>query len=173
VFTKLETSRLILKNIDSTDSQFIYNQFSNDFINKYLFDAEPVGSIEDAEEIIQFYRLPEPRMQHRWILIIKDNDTKIGTCGFHCWDKKLNSCEIGYDLLEQYNGKGYMSEALDEIIRYAKENMYIKKIIANVYIDNEKSITLLKRKGFSRSGEIMYKYRNKEYNHFVYTLEYK
>lgn len=76
---ELETDRLMLKNISSEDRIFIFNQFSNDKINRYLFDAEPLVNLQGADEIINFYIQPEPRSQHHWILVKKDDGVKIGT----------------------------------------------------------------------------------------------
>lgn len=41
--------------------EFIFEQFSNSEVNRYLFDAEPVADIQDADDIIDFYKQPEPR----------------------------------------------------------------------------------------------------------------
>ncbi len=68
LFTNIETERLLLKNISPNDREFIFNQLSNDYINRYLFDAEPVTDINGADDIISFYIEPEPRHEHRWIV---------------------------------------------------------------------------------------------------------
>jgi hypothetical protein len=52
LFTDLETERLLLKNIGLDDQEFILSQFSNDTINRYLFDAEPMT--EAMQAIISF-----------------------------------------------------------------------------------------------------------------------
>lgn len=49
-FCNLETERLILKNIAQEDRNFIFSQFSDDVVNKYLFDAEPLTDIIGADE---------------------------------------------------------------------------------------------------------------------------
>jgi ribosomal-protein-alanine N-acetyltransferase len=170
MFCALETKRLYLKTIDSSDVEFIFNQFSNEFINTYLFDAEPLTSIEEAHNIIDFYCVPEPRAQHRWIIILKETNEKIGTCGFHCWDRESNTCEMGYDLLEKYNGHGYMSEAIDEIIKFSMESMHISRIDAHIYHENIKSIKLAEKNGFRKNGEKVYRYRENDYNHFIFSL---
>ena len=46
LFKELETDRLILKNISPEDNEFIYTLFSNDQVNKYLFDAEPLKCVK-------------------------------------------------------------------------------------------------------------------------------
>lgn len=65
MFIDLMTEGLLLRYIRYEDAAFFYRQFSNDDVNKYLYDAEPCASIEEAKEWIDFYLEPEPRDQHR------------------------------------------------------------------------------------------------------------
>ena len=83
MFKEIETERLWLKNISDEDIEFIFEQFSNDDINRYLYDAEPMKEVSEAQELIDFYTVSEPRNQHRWILVRKSDGVKLGTCGFH------------------------------------------------------------------------------------------
>ena len=55
--------------------------------------------------------------------------------------------EIGYGMSPQYEGNGYMSEALETMLKYGKENN-IKTVIADTMIDNVKSQKVLLRNGF-------------------------
>ncbi len=171
LFTNIETERLLLKNISPNDREFIFNQFSNDYINRYLFDAEPITDLNGADDIISFYTKPEPRNEHRWILNLKQNAQKIGTCGFHCWNPNESTVEIGYDLLEQYTGQGYMNEALKAIIAFAKTSMNIRVIHACIYTENTKSINLAVRNGFVLTGATDYSvFRGEKYLHNIYSL---
>lgn len=65
MFIDLETQRQILKSISYDDAEFFYQEFSDDDVNRYLFDVEPCSSSEEAKEWIEFYLEPEPRNQHR------------------------------------------------------------------------------------------------------------
>lgn len=171
-FKELETERLHLKNIGSDDREFIYKQFTNDDVNKYLYDEEPLNDINGADKIISFYNEPEPRNQHRWILVRKADGEKMATCGFHCWDRANNYCELGYDMHPDFWGNGYMTEAVTAIIAFAKSQMSVKKIDAHIYIDNVKSENVAKRQGFVLSGEkINYNFRGVDYPHNIFTLE--
>ena len=171
-FKELETDRLFLKNISSQDRDFVLAQFSNDEVNKYLFDAEPTTDIQSADEIIDFYNQPEPRGHHRWVIIRKDDSVKLGTCGFHCWDRQADCCDIGYDLFPDFWGKGYMSEAMQAILDFAKSNMGIKKINACIYIENDKSIKLVEKYGFVYHGQMKDEvFRGKAYSHKIFSLE--
>lgn len=170
LFNDIETERLLLKNISMEDRNFIFSQFSDDVVNRYLFDAEPLTAIEGADEIINFYLQPEPRYQHRWIIIQKSDGTKIGTCGFHCWNRSEGKVDVGYDLKENFWGKGYMQEAIKEIITFAIDKMQIKEIRACIYIDNPRSIHLVEHLGFVLSGTSYELFRDKKYLHNIYSL---
>lgn len=140
--------------------------------NKYLFDAEPMQTIEEADELISFYTSAEPRIQHRWILVEKSTGTKLGTCGFHCWDKQEKTVEIGYDLQSDFQGNGFMSESLEQIIHFAKTQMQVNKIIAHIYPENEKSINLAQKFGFKHNGAtVNYNFRGKDYLHYIYAVD--
>lgn len=171
LFRPLETERLYLKNISVEDRDFIFKQFSTDAVNEYLYDAEPFRNIEEADGLIGFFTQPEPRTLHRWILVLKDTGEKIGTCGFHNWNRENSSAEIGYDMQPEFWGKGYMSEALDAILAFAKDDMKVKQIHADIYPDNLASVKLAERHGFKFDGETsVFVFRGKEYLHRVYML---
>jgi len=170
LFTDLETERLLLKNIGLDDQEFILSQFSNDTINRYLFDAEPMTCLDDAIELINFYIQAEPRLQHRWIIVSKSGQEKFGTCGFHCWNQKDRSVEVGYDLCEAFWGKGYMTEAMQAIISFAGQQMGVREIRACIYVENERSIRLAERMGFKFSGTCSQTFRGTDYPHNIYSL---
>jgi ribosomal-protein-alanine N-acetyltransferase len=172
-FENLETERLLLKIIGNDDRDFIYNMFSNDIVNQYLFDAEPLTDISGADEIINFYVEPEPRNHNRWIIIRKFDNVKMGTCGFHCWDRNNKIVDIGYDLKYEFWGNGYMKEAIKKLIEIAKNKMKIEKINACIYTENKKSINLVKKLNFELNGTKNEIFRGKEYLHNLYTLSIK
>lgn len=171
IFKELETKRLLLKNIAMDDADFILSQFSDNDVNEYLFDEEPMTDITEAIDLINFYICPEPRGQHRWILVRKSDGVRIGTCGFHCWDRKSNYIEIGYDMKKAFWGNGYMQEAVEAIIKLAKEKLMVHRIDAHIYYQNERSIALVSKLGFHFNGETeKLVFREKEYLHHIYTL---
>ncbi|GAP12577.1 acetyltransferase [Longilinea arvoryzae] len=171
LFTEIETDRLILKNIGTDDRDFIFAQFSDDVVNRYLFDAEPLSDLQGADEIIAFYTQPEPRSQQRWILVRKTDGAKVGTCGFHCWNPPEGKVEVGYDLREAFWGNGYMQEAMQAILAFAREKMHVKKIDACIAVENQRSIRVVEKFGFVRSGSTTLVFRGREYPHHIYSLE--
>ena len=171
-FVDLETPRLLLRSIAPEDRDFMFRQFSDESVNRYLFDAEPMKSIEEADELIEFFRQPEPRAQHRWILVRKADGVPMGTCGFHCWNREQASSDVGYDMQEAYRGQGYMTEAMSAILAFARETMGLRYLMACIYPQNEPSVKLARRLGFLPTGEIrMEHFRGQEIPHDLYELK--
>lgn len=172
MFTDLETERLFLKCIGYDDAEFFYKQFSTAEVNQYLFDVEPCSSVEEAKEWVDFYLESEPGNQHRWIMVLKENGEKVGTCGFHCWNRETGEIEMGYDLQPSYWRKGYTREALTAIIKFAAEKMKVKKIFAHISVDNIASIRLCEKMGFVKTGEQYFEeFHGEKYLHDIYCLD--
>ncbi len=171
MFTNLETDRLVLKCIDANDREFIFEEFQNDFINRYLYDAEPMKDIAEADELIAFYTAAEPRQQNRWVLVEKASGQKLGTCGYHFWKRDKKEVEIGFELMQAHNGQGYMREAVRAILEFARQQMGVETVRAVVSVDNEACIRLLEGLGFVRVGKEETVFRGQVYPHHVAELK--
>jgi ribosomal-protein-alanine N-acetyltransferase len=168
-FKELKTDRLLLRNLAKDDAAFLLKEFSNPKVNAHLFDTEPLSTIEEANRIIDFYLEEEPRCQHRWILVLKDTGEAIGTCGFHRWHKENATVEMGYDLQPAYWNRGYMTEALSEILSFAKKQMQVKTIEAHIAEGNIASERIVKKLGFMKSDVTYYEvFKGEKYLHSVY-----
>jgi [ribosomal protein S5]-alanine N-acetyltransferase len=170
LFRDLETPRLLLKSLSDEDLDFVFRQFSDPVVCKYLYDEEPFTEVAQAAGLIQYFRQPEPRCQHRWVVVRKSDGAKMGTCGFHHWIPADNTAETGYDLREEYWGNGYMLEALRAIIRFAREDMKLARIDAVIYGENIKSASLAQKLGFVRNGSTFEVFRGVKMPHDVYIL---
>lgn len=165
-----ETKRLNLRVIEEVDQDFIYKQFSNELVNQYLFDAEPLKNIEEALDIIHFYRKTRPKNQERFMMILKDQGDTIGTLGYHAYDEGSKSLFIGYDLYPDYTKQGYMQEALAFLLNYLKTVLNVRTVYACIYKDNVRSINTVKRFGFTHHKNTYEHFRGKEYLHYIYQL---
>jgi len=172
IFIPLETERLILKPIEMSDKEFIFNHLSHPDVTRFMVDEEPFTKMEEVGEFINFYTMTEPRRQHRWIINRKSDKVPIGTCGFHVWVKKHNVCEIGWDLTPENWGNGYMAEALREVITMGFETMGLNRIEAIVNVENTRSVNLALRMRFTKEGTIRDKYffRGIYYDQFWFSL---
>jgi ribosomal-protein-alanine N-acetyltransferase len=170
VYPELQTQRLILREMNVKDAEFVFKHFSNEKICEYLYDEDVFTSMDEALELIESYSNPEGKQHNRWGIVRKKDNSLIGTCGFHCWDGVNHIAEIGYDLWHECWGQGYMSEALEVVIESGFQNMSLNRIQAYVALENDNSARLLEKIGFKKEGIIRDKhlYHGKYYDHYCY-----
>ena len=66
--------------------------------------------------------------------------------------KAFQNAYLGYLLGEGFTGKGYMTEAIELMLKHAFSNLKLHRIEANVQPHNLQSINVLKRTGFTKEG---------------------
>ena len=59
---------------------------------------------------------------------------------------------LGYFIGEKFGGQGFMTEAIELILRYAFKNLKLHRIEANVQPVNLASIAVLRKNGFTKEG---------------------
>lgn len=64
----------------------------------------------------------------------------------------LQSCMIGYSLDQAYNGKGYTTEAVKQVVRYAFDELKFHRIFGEASPRNPGSIRVLEKAGFHKEG---------------------
>lgn len=172
IYPIVETDRLILKELTPQDVDFIYKHFSDEDVCRYLFDNEPLTSIEGAQAIIDFYLDPKQNDRNRWCIISKESNERIGTCGYHRWNKTDNIAEIGYDLERESWGHGYMQEAMNAALKVGFNHMNLNRIEAFTYVGNTRSIRMLEKLGFTDEGIIRDKhyFRGAYYDHHCFSI---
>lgn len=170
-YQDIETEHLVLKNIGPEDREFILKQFSDPDVNAFLYDAEPLASPDEADELIAFYTACESKDRHRWIIVNREDKRKIGTCGFHCLDAGEECVDVGYDLQKAYWGRGLMTEAMQAMLSEYLPKLCIKRVYAHIAAGNVRSQRLVEKLGFVPSGETeVLNFHGKDYLHFLYVF---
>lgn len=62
------------------------------------------------------------------------------------------ACTLGYNIGQEFEGRGYMTEALTRVIDHAFNGLHLHRIQANHLPTNERSARLLRRLGFVVEG---------------------
>ncbi|MDD6301787.1 MAG: GNAT family N-acetyltransferase [Bacillales bacterium] len=168
---KIETDRLIIRDVEVTDSDFILKLFSHPLVTKNLFNNEPMSSIDEAKILIDFYLQKEPSNQHRWIIFSKEINRRIGTFGYHSYKRDKKTVRIGFDLYPKHWKNGYMTEALPVLIDHIKNKLDVDRIEARIYPENIDAIKVVEKLGFVDSNEkIEYDRDGEKYIHHIYVL---
>lgn len=147
----LETDRLILRELKSSDAEAFFAMDHNPKVHQYLWN-KPVQKIEETIEVITFVR--QQYVDNgigRFAIILKQTNEFIGWAGLKYnteeVNHKINFYDIGYRLDEKFWGKGYASEASFAWLKYAFETMNIKTIEAAAHAENLASNRILQKMG--------------------------
>ena len=94
----------------------------------------------------------------RAIVLLEPRRPLIGHIGFHGEPgvnaaKNPDAVEVGYTVFESHRGKGYATEAVRALFRWAAEEHGIRHFVASVSPTNEPSLAIVKKLGFVQSGE--------------------
>jgi ribosomal-protein-alanine N-acetyltransferase len=144
----LDTTRLLLRQLKETDVSAIYSLRSNKHVNQFI-DRAPAKDPEDAKAFIQ--KILENKSYY-WGITLKENDKVIGTICFWNESADRKSVELGYELHPDYQGKGYMGEAMKEVIDFAFRSGFAC-LEAHTHKDNFGSTKLLLKHGFVHEKE--------------------
>ena len=154
LFPILTTDRLTLRQLSTTDKQNIFTLRSSPEINKYL-DRQPSKTIEDAINFINAINNSIKKNDSLyWAITLTNSKIFVGTICLFDFSEEKNKCEIGYELLTDFQGQGIMIEAAEKIIDYVFETMKLQKIEAFTHIDNQHSTKLLEKLGFKKSPDV-------------------
>ncbi len=152
-FPLLFTERLLLRQLSEQNAENIFLLRSDKMVNRYL-DRNPCNSKEEALDFIG--KINEKNYTGKlpyWGIALKKTNILAGTiCLFGVPDDK-KKCEIGFELLPVYQGKGLMHEAATKIIDYAFQIAGLHTIEAYAHKDNLSSIRLLTKLRFVKTTD--------------------
>ena len=151
-FPKLETRQLILRKLTLDDGQEIFEYASDPEVAENL----PWERHKSVEDSINFLKLAIQNYEEKkvadWGIVNKKDNKLIGTIGYMWLLPEHNRAEIGYALSNKYWGKGLMTEAVSEIIRFGFEQMKLNRIEARCFMKNIASEKVLYKVGMTYEG---------------------
>jgi [ribosomal protein S5]-alanine N-acetyltransferase len=161
MFPKLETQRLILREITDLDTKGVFTFFSNEEVTKY-YGQEPLENEDQAAILVNFFSESyREKRGIRWGVELKTTKELIGTIGFNALSLKHKRGEIGYELHPRHWRKGYATEAIRKVLSYGLNEMGLTRIGAVVFLKNTASNELLLNLGFQKEGVLkQYMYQN-------------
>ena len=150
----LETPRLLLRPLLSSDNKAMFVMDSNPNVHLYLGN-DPVKSIEQCDQYIQ--NIQQQYKQNgigRFAIVTKETQEIIGWAGLkfitETENNHSNYYDIGYRLSEAYWGKGYGYEAAKAWLDHGFNEMKIPAVYASAHIDNAGSNKILQKIGLQQ-----------------------
>lgn len=149
-FPTIQTKSIILRKLNLEDAPMLLNYYSNENVYRNL-DWYGPETLEKSYEVINIWN---KGYEEGWIIrfAIADKATNeiIGTIFLSEFVGKR--AEIGYELSEQYWGRGIMSEAVQEVVSIGFNQLGLVRIQAFVTEENITSKKLLAKFNFKGEG---------------------
>jgi ribosomal-protein-alanine N-acetyltransferase len=153
----IETERLRLSVLRKSDAQRVADYFikNRDFHREFAqTHPDSYFTLPEQKEFLAYDcdSFLDGTLVPLWITL-KDGKEIIGRVSFfNLAYGGMMSCSVGYHLDEEETGKGYMTEALTEARRMIMDVMHIHRIESFILPDDEKSLAVIKRCGFTHEG---------------------
>jgi RimJ/RimL family protein N-acetyltransferase len=145
----ITTARLSLSTISIDDATFYLQLLNEPSWHQFIGDRG-IRTLEEAKTAISNGPI---EMQNRlgfslYIVKLSDTGTPIGLCGLLKRDY-LEDADLGYAFLPQYWGQGFAHEAASAVVKYAKDELKMTRLLATTDLDNEASMQLLIKLDFT------------------------
>ncbi|SEH29386.1 GNAT family N-acetyltransferase [Chryseobacterium culicis] len=141
---KLETERLILKDISESHVEDILRIRSNEVINQFVVRNSPKNNYDALQFILTIKERTKNNQTVYLGISLKDQPNLIGTICLWNFSEDRKTAEVGYELLPEYHRQGIMSEALKAVLDFGFNELHLDEIVAitNIFNENSKGILL-------------------------------
>jgi len=142
-----ETERLIIRPMSLDDAEFIFDLYNRPKFIRFIGNRN-IKTVADAENYIRNRFLPqiEKLGYGNYLILTKEGNHKIGGVGI--FEREgLEIVDIGFSLLDEFEGKGYAYEAALKVKSVGMDDFGLKKISAITSKDNFSSQKLIEKLG--------------------------
>ncbi len=154
-FQNIETERLLLRRLDTNDAEEVLALRGNPDTMKYI----PRPLAKSTEDALGHIAMIEEKIVNNtginWGITTKRSPKIIGIIGHYKISPENHRAEIGYMSFPEFNGKGYMSEAIKAVIAYGFEQLNLHSIEAIIDPENIASERVLQKNGFVKEAHIL------------------
>ncbi len=146
---KIETERLILRQWTMDDLDDIVEGLNNLNVSKWLAGAPYPYTKEDAKEFVQHTIEND---LYNFAIVLKSENKAIGGTQISNIDKTNGTAGGGIWINEKYQGFGYGTEAFGARIKYAFEELGLRRLENGYFRGNEKSHQMQLKLGYKDEG---------------------
>ncbi|MBO7252759.1 MAG: GNAT family N-acetyltransferase [Oscillospiraceae bacterium] len=171
-FSSLETQRLILRQLRQEDVYEYYERlFGDGDVCRYMLFSPHQDIGESLESLQRKLSRYETGPYYCWGITEKDEDSLIGLVELVRLDEQDDSCSFVYMLGCNYWNRGYGTEALKAVFRFAFEELEVERIVADHMADNAASGCAMRKAGMTHIGTEPGKYEKLYQVHDAHVYE--
>ena len=150
----IETERLILRPLTLADAETAYDGWTGDPEVAKLVSWLPHHSLDDAIEWLKEIEWKQnsdesiaPNDNYIWGFVLKETGELFGSGGL-IWEDDWQLFQVGYNIMKKHWNRGYTTEAMRAILKFAANNLGIKRVAGGHAKDNIASAKVIEKLGF-------------------------
>jgi RimJ/RimL family protein N-acetyltransferase len=151
--TKLETARLLLREMTEADAANVLALSQSPNVMRYILGEPILTSLAEAAAVLHERVFPQyARGLGRWACIEKSTGAFVGWSGVKYLEEH-DEHDVGYRFLEEHWGKGYATEAGRAVCDFARAHLKGKRVVGKADPENVASRRVLEKCGMVYEGD--------------------
>jgi RimJ/RimL family protein N-acetyltransferase len=147
----LATKRLRLRPFRGSDVQAMHALY-RDADNLRYWNTPPSPSLDATRRMMRWHVAYRPGNYVIWAVEESKSGKVIGMINYHHRNLREKRVDVGWLILPQHQGNGYMTEAGRALMRHLFDDLGVHKVEALILPANKPSAALAKRLGFRLEG---------------------
>lgn len=154
IFHGLQGENICFKPLDIKDAQEIHS-YASDWNVKKFIGWPLMKTLEETRSYVEEMIKREAAGTHLYAsIVLKATGEIIGTAMIFGFDHEAKHAEVGYVFHSRCWGKGYGTETVELMTKFAFDVLQLRKLHARVVDANVGSARVLEKNGFEREGRL-------------------
>lgn len=166
--TIASTKRLFIRELTVSDIPDIYPIYSDPQVKKYIDNIDDYLEMEMEKQKAYIQNVYSFYGFGLWGVFGKTSKKLIGRCGLESETiNGKNEIMLSYLLDSQHWGYGYALECCEAVLKYARDQLEIKRIVAVIDFDNTRSIRTAEKLGLKYEKDVIFNNKKRQ----LYSIE--
>ena len=144
--------KISLRALEPDDIEWLYDLENDQELWTISETLQPVSRFALEQYLINAQLDIHTTKQMRLIIMDHENSDPLGTIELFDIDPLHARAGIGIMVVRSQRGKGYATEAIALMMKYAAEVLGLKQVYCNVLEENKRSLDLFINQGFRKIG---------------------
>lgn len=136
----------------------LFEIFSDPRVTEF-WSSDPLADMAAAHALLEEIDAARARGSlFQWGIALEGEDRIVGTTTLAAWDRVHRRAELGFALRRDCWGRGFGTEAVERIVRFAFDELDLHRLEADADPRNDASLRILRKIGFREEGFLRQRY---------------
>ena len=142
--------RIVLRAVEAEDNAMLLSLINDPDVEMMLGGSS--WPVSEAAQLKWFDQLERTKDILRCIIATPETGEAVGTIILSEIDQKNGTGHIHIKMTKNARGRGYATDAINTLVKYAFDELRLHCIYANILVYNEASVRLFEKCHFQRDG---------------------